>query len=211
MHGSQPKFTLAEIIPDVHRAVRYIRFHAGRWNINPDRLGVTGSSAGGHLSLTLATQGGLGSADAKDPVDRVSSAVQAVACFYPPTDFLNYGGPGRRAVAEGELKAYQPAFGPEATTPEGRQRLGELYSPARYITSTLPPVLVVHGDADKLVPLQQSEWFRQRAQEAGVGERVQLVVKSGGAHGWPDAQMDRKMMARWFDHQLRGLPADSAK
>lgn len=211
VHGSQPKFILSEIIPDVHRAVRFIRFHAGRWSINPDRLGVTGSSAGGHLSLTLATQGGPGLSDAKDPIDRVSSAVQAVACFYPPTDFLNYGGPGQRAVAERELKAYQPAFGPESLTPEGRQRLGELYSPARYITATLPPVLLVHGDADKLVPLQQSEWFRQRAEDAGVGGRVRLVIKSGGAHGWPDSQVDRRTMALWFDEHLRGLATDSRK
>ena len=67
VHGSQPKFTLAEIVPDLHRAVRFIRQNAARWAIDPAHLGITGSSAGGHLSLTLGTQGGPGPVDAKDP------------------------------------------------------------------------------------------------------------------------------------------------
>ena len=137
VHGSQPKFTLPEIVPDLHRAVRFIRHNAARWAIDPAHLGITGSSAGGHLSLTLGTQGGLGPADAKDPIDRASSAVQAVACFYPPTDFLNYGREGEIAVGRGILKDYIPAFGPDALTPEGRQKLGQTFSPPA--TSPPPP------------------------------------------------------------------------
>lgn len=205
VHGSQPKFILDEIVPDIHRAVRYIRYHAARWKVDPNKLAVTGASAGGHLSLTLATQGAPGDPEAKDPVDRASSAVQAVACFYPPTDFLNYGGVGLVAVAENELKAYRPAFGADSDTPEGRLRLGKQFSPARYVTTSLPPVLIVHGDADKLVPLQQSEWFVEKAKEAGVGDRVRLIVKPGAAHGWQNSGVEREAFAVWFDEKIRGV------
>jgi len=204
VHGSQPKFILGEIVPDIHRAVRFIRTHAARWSVDPARLGVTGSSAGGHLSLSLGTQGGPGPADAKDPVDRASSAVQAVACFYPPTDFLNYGRDGEIAVGVGILKDYPPAFGPDAATPEGRQRLGERFSPARFVSATSAPALLIHGDADRLVPLQQSELYVQRATAAGA--TVKLVVRPGAEHGgktWTTLAADRALFADWFDQHLR--------
>jgi acetyl esterase/lipase len=212
VHGSQPKFILAEIVPDIHRAVRFIRTHAARWQINPDRVGITGSSAGGHLSLTLGTQGGPGQPDAKDPVDRASSAIQAVACFYPPTDFLNYGRDGEIAVGVGILKDYPPAFGPDAATPEGRQRLGEQFSPARFVSAKTAPTLIIHGDADPLVPIQQSQLFVQRATAAGA--RAVLVTRPGAAHGgktWTTINADRALFADWFDQYLRGLPAPTAR
>ena len=207
VHGSQPKFTLAEIVPDLHRAVRFIRKNAARWSIDPAHLGITGSSAGGHLSLTLGTQGGPGPADAKDPVDRESSAVQAVACFYPPTDFLNYGRDGEVAVGVGLLKAYVPAFGPDALTPEGRQKLGEAFSPARYVTAKAAPALLIHGDADPLVPIQQSQLYVARATAAGA--LAQLVTRPGAEHGgktWTTITADRVLLADWFDRHLRNLP-----
>lgn len=204
VHGSQPKFILGEIVPDIHRAVRFIRTNAAKWGVDPSRLGVTGSSAGGHLSLTLGTQGGPGPADAKDPVDRASSAVQAVACFYPPTDFLNYGRDGEIAVGIGILKDYPPAFGPDAATPEGRQRLGEKFSPARFVSSRSAPALLIHGDADPLVPIQQSQLYVSRATAAGA--IAQLVTRPGAVHGgktWTTHNADRALFADWFDQHLR--------
>src|SRR5438067_2151709 len=94
IHGSQPKFTIPEILQDMHRAVRFIRAHAADYKIDPDRIGITGGSAGGHLSLMQGTAGDQGDPKARDPIDRTSSRVQAVACFFPPTDFLNYGEKG---------------------------------------------------------------------------------------------------------------------
>ena len=203
VHGSQPKFTIPEVTQDIHRAVRFIRSNAAKWGVKPDRLGITGASAGGHLSLTMGTQGGPGKADAKDPIDRESSAVQAVACFYPPTDFLNYSAAGEDAVGVGTLKNYKAAFGPGSDTPEGRQILGKEVSPIYFITAQLPPTLIFHGDADKLVPIQQAETFVQRATESGVAAK--LIVKPGAAHGWPKQGMDMSALADWFDEHLRGL------
>jgi acetyl esterase/lipase len=203
VHGSQPKFTIPEITQDIHRAIRFIRHNAKQWNVNPDHLGITGGSAGGHLSLTMGTQGGPGKADAKDPIDRESSAVQAVACFFPPTDFLNYGTPGEDAVGVGILKDYKAAFGPASDTPEGRQKLGREISPIYFITPQMPPTLIIHGDADHLVPIQQAQSFVERATAAGA--TAKLIVHAGGAHGWSGMEVDLATMADWFDQYLRGV------
>ena len=204
VHGSQPKFQVPEIVEDIHRAIRFIRHHAAKYGVKPDHLGILGASAGGHLSLTMGTQGRPGKPDAKDPIDQESSAVQAVACFFPPTDFLNYGKPGEDAVGVGILKDFKPAFGPRSDTPEGRQQLGREISPFYYVTSNLPPTFIMHGDADKLVPIQQAEIFVEKAKSVGV--TAKLVVKPGAQHGWPDLIKDMQLLADWFDTYLRGLP-----
>jgi len=203
VHGSQPKFTIPEITQDIHRAVRFVRHNAAKYGVDPNKIGITGGSAGGHLSLTMGTQGGPGKADAKDPIDRESSTVQAVACFFPPTDFLNYGQPGEDAVGVGILKDYKPAFGPRSDTPEGRKELGREISPINFVTSNTPPTLIIHGDADKLVPIQQAEIFVKRAKESGATAR--LLVKEGKAHGWPEMGADFPVLVDWFDEHLRGI------
>ncbi len=201
-HGCQPKFIIPEITQDIHRAIRFIRHNAKQWNINPDKLGISGGSAGGHLSLTMGVHGTAGDPAAKDPIDRQSSTIQAIACLYPPTDFLNYGKPGEDAVGVGTLKNYKAAFGPESDTPEGRQRLGKEVSPIYFITEKLPPTFIIHGDQDTLVPMQQAETFVAKAKEAGA--IAKLVVKPGAGHGWPDRQPDYQQFALWFDEHLRG-------
>ena len=200
VHGSQPKFHIPEAVQDVNRAVRFIRHNARQYEIDPGHLGMIGASAGGHLTLTLATQGGPGPADAKDPVDRESSAVQAAVAFFPPTDFLNYGSPGVDAVGVGILKDFHSAFGPQADTEEGRQKLGKEISPIYFVHLRMPPILIFHGDADKLVPIQQAQEFVKRCESDRVP--VKLVVREGKGHGWPDFGTDLKTATEWFDHQL---------
>ena len=205
VHGSQPKFTIPEVTQDIHRAIRFVRANAAKWGVNPDKFGISGGSAGGHLSLTLGTQGGPGKADAKDPIDRASSAVQAVACFFPPTDFLNYGKPGEDATGVGILKNFKAAFGPRADADESRKTLGREISPIYFITAKTPPTFILHGDADKLVPYQQAESFVTKAKEAGV--TAQLINRPGKEHGWPTMGADMQLFADWFDEHLRGLKA----
>jgi acetyl esterase/lipase len=209
VHGSQPKFVIPEIVQDIQRAVRFVRANAARYGVEPSKLGITGGSAGGHLSLTMATQGAEGDANAKDPIDRESSAVQAVACFFPPTDFLNFGRPGDDAVGVGTLKDYKAAFGPRSDTAEERQKLGREISPIYYVHSNMPPVLIIHGDADTLVPIYQAERFTERCKEVGV--TANLVVREGKGHGWPDLGRDMEILADWFDEYLLGKPASHAE
>src|SRR5688572_6132445 len=152
VHGSQPKFTIPEVTEDIHRAVRFVRHNAAKYGVDPMKFGITGASAGGHLSLTIGTQGKAGTPEAKDLVARESSTVQAVACFFPPTDFLNYGSPGVDAVGVGILANFKPAFGPKSDTAESRQVYGKEISPFYSLHTNVPPTLIIHGDADKLVP-----------------------------------------------------------
>ena len=94
----------------MNRSVRYIRYHAADFKIDPNRIGISGGSAGGHLSLMQGCAGNDGDPKAKDPVDRVSSRVQAVACFFPPTDFLNYGKPGEKSLGIEPEHRFKPPF-----------------------------------------------------------------------------------------------------
>ncbi len=203
--SSQPKFTIAEEIQDVQRAVRFIRANAGKYGVDANRLGVLGASSGGHLTLSLATQGGPGNPDSPDPVERESSAVQAAACFFPPTDFLNYGSAGISGVGQGPLAPLQVAFGPQALTEEGRMKLGREISPIYHVTSKLPPTLIIHGDADDVVPLQQSEAFVERARTENA-RNVELIIRPGKGHGWGDfwrSTEDVTAFADWFDKSLK--------
>jgi acetyl esterase/lipase len=204
VHGSQPRFVIPEIVEDIHRAVRFVRQQSGKFGVDPERLGITGASAGGHLSLTMGTQGRSGSADAKDPVERQSSAVQAVACFFPPTDFLNWGEDGIDAVGVGPLIGFKGAFGSLSETPESRRTHGKKISPINFLSSNLPPTLIIHGDADRLVPIQQSQDFVRRAKESGAS-RVKLITREGADHGWSGILADLEIFADWFDEHLRGI------
>ncbi len=212
VHGSQPRYTIPEILVDMHRAVRYIRHHAKDYGIDPDHLGIYGGSAGGHLSLMQGTAGTEGQSDAKDPVDRESSRVQAVACFFPPTDFLNYGQEGHNALGTGILENFKAPFDFHELDRERRvfvpivdharrHEIGRAISPYYHASSDDPPTLIIHGDADKLVPIQQSERMVEALKKEGV-EAV-LVVHEGGAHGWPNWQADVARFVDWFDAHLK--------
>ena len=200
-HVSQPGASVMEIIEDMHRAVRFVRHHAKDYGVDPQRLGVTGGSAGGHLSLMLATRGGPGPADATDPVDRESSAVQAVAIFFPVTDLLNLGKSTENLGDGGPPKSFLRAFGPESTNMVVWKVIGRETSPIYHVSTNLPPVLIYHGDADTLTPLEQSEWFEAKTRE--VGRPAKIVVHRGGQHGWLTMIFDIRKFGQWFDKHLR--------
>jgi acetyl esterase/lipase len=210
MHGSQPKYTIPEIIEDMNRAVRFIRYHAADYGIDPNRIGITGGSAGGHLSLMMGAAGNDGDPKGRDAIDGVSSRVQAVACFFPPSDFMNYGEKGVEALGTGRLSGFKAPFDFEEldpktrsfvriTDPEKRREFGRRISPVNHVTASAAPTLIIHGDADQLVPIQQAEVFIAKLKEVGVP--CELIVKHGARHGW---QLDRDMpsIADWFDKYL---------
>ena len=200
-HISQPEATVMEITEDVNRAVRYIRHNARQHGVDPGRLGVTGGSAGGHLSLMLATRGGPGTAGTSDLIDGESSAVQAVAIFYPVTDLLNLGKSTENLGDGGPPKSFVKAFGPDSTNLAVWKVIGHEMSPIYYVNSNLPPTLIYHGDADTLVPLDQSERFQVEARKSGC--KVEVVVHHGGMHGWLTMLWDIRQFANWFDRYLR--------
>jgi len=204
VHGTQPRFNVGEIVVDLKRAVRFIRANAAKFGVDPDRIGVTGGSAGGHLSLMLATRADAGNAKSADPVDRVSSAVNAVACFYPPTDFLNWEKEGDSRQGVGPLTTRAPAFGALVATPEDREKAGRDLSPIYHVSAKTPPVYIVQGDADPLVPDSQATRFQSAAVKAGA--KCEVLIRKGAAHGgWAEqGAADTDRMAEWFDLHLLG-------
>ncbi len=211
VHGSSPRFTMPEILDDLHRAVRFVRSRAEQYSFDPQRIGVTGASAGGHLSLMIGTAGITGDPQAKDSVDRLSSRVQAVACFFPPTDLLNYGVTGLSILGADPTKGFRAPFDFQEfddasrlfvtiTDQNRRVEIGRNISPVYHVTSDDPPTFIIHGDADVVVPLQQSKLIIDKFKEAGVP--CELVVKPGKAHGWPEIGQDVPALADWFDKYL---------
>jgi len=203
VHGTQPRFHIDEIVNDVKRAVRFVRANAAKYGVDPQKIGVTGSSAGGHLSLMLATHPDDGDAKSQDLVERTSSEVNAVACFYPPTDFLNWGEEGDSAKGVGPLTQRAPAFGPVVATPEGREKAGRDLSPLTWVSAKQPPIFIVHGDADPTVPDSQSTRFQKKSTEAGA--KCEVLIRQGAGHGgWMEMGEDSVRMAQWFDAHLLG-------
>ena len=203
VHGSQPRFHIDEIVTDVQRAVRYVRSHSALYGIDPNKIGVTGGSAGGHLSLMLGTRVLPANPKSKDPVEQVSSEVNAVACFYPPVDFLSWAKEGDSKEGAGPLTVRAPAFGPIVTTAEGRERAGRELSPLFWISEKTPPTYIVQGDADPLVPDSQARRYLARAKE--VGAKAEVLIRLGGAHGgWVEMADDNVRMAEWFSLHLLG-------
>jgi acetyl esterase/lipase len=220
VHGSQPRYTVPEILQDMHRAVRFIRHHAKDYSVDPNRIGIMGASAGGHLALMQGTAGERGWLLAQDPVERESSRVQAVACFCPATDFLNFGKPGERALGRGRLAGFRAPFDFHELDKKRNVfvpivdeaeilKIGRAISPVYHVSKGDAPTLILHGDKDPLVPIQQSELMVAKLKEAGVEAR--LVVKPGALHNWPSMLADVEQFADWFDRHLAETKAAERK
>jgi dipeptidyl aminopeptidase/acylaminoacyl peptidase len=146
-----------------------------------------------------------------DPVEAVSSRVQAVVSYFAPTDWLNYGGEGKMVFDfpgwrryHGVLDLYE--FDAERTafqkiTDAGRVRreLQDL-SPAQRVGRSAAPALLFHGENDTNVPLQQSERMVEALTRVGVP--AELVVRPGAGHGWADNGEDTAKMIRWWNRHL---------
>jgi acetyl esterase/lipase len=200
-HGSQPKFTVEEIVPFIRRAVRFIRTHAEDYGVDPNRLGIMGISSGGYLSIMMGATGAPGDASAADPVDRASSNVEAVACLCPPADLVNFGEDGESFV---EFKPVEFVWHtiPVKDRPKDEQVkvLTEL-SPISHVTSDDAPTLIITGDHDELVPHHQSERFIAKLKENGVP--AELIIREGAGHTWPEIPQDFAILADWFDKHLK--------
>ena len=213
MHGSQPRYTVPDAVSDLRRAIRFIRLHAADYQIDPEHLGICGASAGGHLSLMMGTTGADGNPEARDPVDRESSRIQAVACFFPPVDLLNWKFEGDNAVVHSDMKEFQAPLDfttwnartlhYEAVTDSvKRTEIGRSISPWYFVTADDAPSLIVHGDSDQLVPLSQSQKMIEKLKETGVP--CELKIKAGAGHGyWKDMTAYTGMFADWFDLYLK--------
>jgi len=217
IHGSSPVFQVQDYVQDGRRAVRFVRHRANEFGIDAQRLGISGSSAGGLIALTLAMRAEDGRAASEDPVERESSRVQAVGCFFPPTDLMDFGDASENIVdLMRQRGASDPSFqfydvdqktGARTLITDRQEvlRLLSDVSPVTHVTADDPPTILIHGDADKAVPVQQSRRLVTRLTEAKVPAR--LVVREGMGHAWPGWEQDSALIAEWFDAYLRPSPA----
>lgn len=213
IHGSSPVFQVQDYVQDVRRAVRFVRHRAAEFGVDAQRLGIAGSSAGGLIALIVAMRGEDGNAASDDAVERVSSRVQAVGCFFAPTDLTNFGDSSQnivdllrqRGTADPSFQFYDVDGKSGARTVisdrEHVLRMLREMSPVTHVTPEDPPTILLHGDADKAVPLQQSRRLIDRLNETGVAAR--LVVREGKGHAWPGWEAESELVAEWFDAHLR--------
>ncbi|MGB7328817.1 MAG: alpha/beta hydrolase [Rubripirellula sp.] len=168
-------------IEDCKCAIRYLRAHAEKYNIDPKRIAVGGSSAGGHLAALMGTSAGVDDLEGSGGWQDQSSAVQAVVDLYGPTDFRafvttkGFEGHNRSGSPESKLLG----GGEVASNVEGIKRV----NPITYIDKADPPFLIIHGTADKTVPVNQSEAMHEALRAAGVTSKIHLI--EGAGHGGP--------------------------
>ena len=215
MVGSQPQYAIPDQINDLKRAVRFVRYNAKEYNIDANKIGITGSSSGGHLSLMIATAYETINTKSANPIDKVSSRVQAVAVFYPPTDFINYGRINTaetinqaglvltKVAAAFDFKVWNDTTATYVSITDIKKRLAiaKEISPINSVSADDPPVIIIHGDKDVLVPKQQSESIIAKFKEANV--TCNLIIKEGGSHGWPNREVEEKNFVNWFDKYLK--------
>lgn len=200
--GSITKFSAPEMRSHLNTGIRWVKSHAEEYGIDPNRVGMMGASAGGHLAcLTAVTAEEATTVDGKA---LPSTNVKAVAVFFPPTDFLEWSERSSSAAGGDQWRklTQRLAFAepPENLSDEEMTNALRKISPARLVTSKAPPFLLIHGDADERVPLKHSEKMLAALTKEGVS--AELIVKKGGGHPWLTIHEEVQVIADWFDKQL---------
>jgi acetyl esterase/lipase len=193
-----PKHPYPAAIHDVKAAVRWLRANAATYSIDPDRIGVTGDSAGGHLAQFLGVTGGVAGFEGTGGNPEVSSRVSCVVNFYGPSDFTkSYG----KSVDAAEVLPLWLG-GDDAKEHQKHIQASPLY----WVTPEAAPTLLLHGTKDPYVNVEQAEWIRDRLKAATV--EVELIAFEGAGHGFKgaDAEQAQKAMLDFFDKHLKAAP-----
>lgn len=189
-------------IEDCKAAVSFLRLNSAKHNLDPDRFGVWGSSAGGHLVALLGTTNDVTDFDTHEVCKKAPATVQAVCDWFGPTDFLRMNDvPGRIDHDAPESPESRFIGGP---IQQNEEKVAKA-NPITYVSKSDPPILIMHGEVDQAVPYNQSELLHAALQKAGVESTLYKVEK--GDHGFrgavdsPDKLL--RMVAEFFDGQLR--------
>jgi acetyl esterase/lipase len=179
-HRATPRFHYPAQIEDAQRAVRYIRFHAKDYGIDPARIAAVGYSSGAHLASLLGLLDGAGTSTDRDPVNHESARVQCVIAGGTPASLIPFPGYTNQEgdnflswligeTVHGEVPPGTPVF----------DKLTEA-SPLHYVKEGAAPFLLIHGDADSLVPYGNVVALQQALEKANVP--VKVVTVRGGTH-----------------------------
>jgi acetyl esterase/lipase len=196
---SQDAIFPAQLI-DCKAAIRWLRAHAAENGIDPNHIGVWGASAGGHLVALLGTTGAAKELDQGENLG-VSSAVQSVCDWFGPTDLVQLVQEIKDVKPDDpDLPPARLIGGPVPSNVEKAERA----NPIHYITKDDPPFLIMHGDKDPVVPLEQSQLLADALKKAGVPVTFRIVP--GGGHGGPEfrkrGELDRLFI--FFLQTLKG-------
>jgi len=179
-------------VNDCLRAIQFVRLNAAAWNIDPRRIGVTGGSAGGHLSLWVALHDDAVDRDSRDPVERQSSRVVCAVSFAGPTDWSLLGELEHKHPAYRQLLGYEPGTPAEQMDAKAKKDV----SPISFVSQDDPPVMLVHGDKDRTVPIEHARNMYERLKSVGV--KTELVIIEGANHGVAGAGPQVTKRARTF-------------
>jgi acetyl esterase/lipase len=190
-----PKYPFPAAVHDVKAAVRWLRANAKKYDIDPERIGATGGSAGGHLAQFLGVTGGVKEFEGDGGNAGQSSRVACVVNFYGPSDFTrSYG----KSVDASEVL---PLFlGGDL---EKARHKHIVASPLYWVTPEAAPTLCVHGTVDRYVAHEQAVWLVDRLKAADV--EAELLTLEGAGHGFKDkdAETAEKALFAFFDKHLK--------
>ncbi len=163
-------------VNDCLRAIQFIRHKAKKWNIDAERMGATGGSAGGHLSMYVALHDDIANPNAADPVAQLSSRVSCAVPFAGPTDW------SLLKTIEHKHPAYRQLIGHTPGTPVDEMDAKRMtnVSPISHVSADDPPVMVVHGDSDAIVPYIHATEMVEALKAVQV--ETELVTLKGGGH-----------------------------
>ncbi|MFT6093630.1 MAG: acetyl esterase/lipase [Pseudohongiellaceae bacterium] len=184
-HGSAPRYHVPDAYADVSRAIRHIKMNADSLGIDASRIGVTGGSAGGHLSLMIGMDSDSGLNGNQDPIMRAANDVAAVVAYFPPVDLREIAGPNDRF----------PALNFDTDK-------AAAISPILHADAGDPPTLLIHGDADDLVNISASIIMYAEFQKQNV--ESDFITIPGGQHGFrgDNATIANKARLEWFKKYL---------
>jgi len=182
-----PRYKHPSPLQDALRAIRTVRAKAADWGIDPDRIGIMGFSAGGHLASTVGTHYGSGDPKAKDPIERVSSRPNFMILVYP---VITMGGETHRGSRRNLLG------------PKPDPKLVELLSNEKQVTKDTPPTFLVHTVNDRVVPCENSLLFAAALRRAGVPYELHLFERGphgfGLGKGYPELSAWPELCAAWL-------------
>ena len=191
-------------IEDCKAAIRWLRAHAEEYGLDPQRFGVWGSSAGGHLAALVGTSGDVKAFDVGPHLDQ-SSRVQAVCDYFGPTDFTVFvTTPGYERHAAAKSPEAKLIGGPVAENKDKAARA----SPITYVSRDDPAFLIVHGDEDPVVPINQSQLLHDALEQAGVSSHFHTIKGGGHGRGFGGPEIE-PMVGGFFDRVLKARPPPS--
>ncbi|MCC9600561.1 alpha/beta hydrolase [Stieleria sp. JC731] len=190
-HGSSPRYSIAEAVSDVRQAIRVIRRDSETYKIDPERIGVIGMSAGGHLTLMLATTGDDGDFDGKTPLEKTGSRIAAGVALVPPSDLTNYVW-----STPGLADQYRSFPGLDISKEEAKA-----VSPLYHVTPDDSPCLIISGGKDTLVLPEQGRMIHEKMDATDVENKFVLYENSG--HGLEkDMPSAISESLQWFKQHL---------